>query len=481
MDEKQLWRFFETLRPRLEMARKVDEELNSQLAYRFNVLDYIRTSELGLSRVIADLLDPRATHGQRALFLDIILRGLQRSSRDRGRPLRLTRRYGENEDWRVVEESVDVQVERTITTPDGPRRLDVSVEFTGSDEHRRCLAIENKPYAGDQPNQIGAYLRFMKDEYGHQHGHQSTNHLLIYLSPTGNPPSSRSLNEADLRGAIKECNFAVMGYSRESVAESGEDENDTNASRLLLDYSLADWFSECRRQCDVERLRNFLRDADTFCRQTFGGVVMTDTTHEQMRQFLRDTNNMKIAMEVSHHWPDVRAGIKKSFAARLAERILARLRDDCQLGDLQCENRVTGHDGTRWQDISVYRHGDAWRVNGHQVSIKMQAQRQGTEAWIIGIATGDQLAELRDALKVSLPKSLGTAKASGGWPWYEEVRDRWGWWNRDVADLAREQEKDGEATLYFVERFAHICSVALPIIDETIHRYEAGRLWRPDD
>lgn len=476
MDTDQLQRFFDKLRPRLEMARKVDERLNSQLAYRFNVLDYIRTSELGLSRVIADLLDPRATHGQRTLFLDIFLRGLQRSSKERGRPLHLTRGYGKNENWDVVENSVDVQVERTITTPDGPRRLDVSVEFEGSDEHRRCVAIENKPYAGDQPNQIGAYLHFMKDEYGHKHSVQSTNHLLIYLSPTGNPPSSESLDkEKDLPAAIRECNFAVMGYSRESVADSGKDENDTDASRLLLDYSLADWFTECRRQCDVERLRNFLRDANSFCQQTFGGAAMTDTTHEQMRQFLGDPDNMKVAMAVHSHWPDVRAGIKRRFAGRLVERVSARLREDCQLSDLQCENRVTGHDGDRWQDISVYRHGDAWLARGHQVSIKMQAQRQGTEAWIIGIATGDQLAEIRDALNASLSKALGTAKASSRWPWYEWVRDRWGWWNRDVADLAREQEEDGEATLYFVEQFARICSVAVPIIDETLFKHKADQ------
>lgn len=470
MDTEQLSRFFNELSPRLDMAREVDDRLNSELAYRFNVLDYIRTSELGLSRVIADLLDPSATHGQKTLFLNTFLRGLQCASEQRGRPLDITRDYGHK--WEVVGDT-RVQVERTI--PPGRRRLDISVEFKGSDGRLRCLAIENKPYAGDQKNQIRDYLDFMEKEYGRKDGHQPTNHLLIYLSRTGELPSEWSVEKERLAREIEEYDFAVMGYSMEGAAASGKDDDSSSESRLLVDYSLAKWFAACRKECDVERLRNFLRDAEAFCKQHFGGAAMPDRTQDQIRQFLEDPHNMKIAIEVHRNWPEVRAGIKRRFAGRLVERIRARLRDDRQLRDLQCEHRVTGHDGDRWQEVSVFRHGDAWRVKGHQVSIKMQAQRQGTEAWIIGIATGDQLAEVRDALSASLSKDLGTAKTSTHWPWYEWIPDRWGWWNRNVADLAREQAEDGEATRYFVERVAHLCAAAVPIIDETILKYKDDR------
>lgn len=72
--ERELYqRFFATLAPRLEMARFVERELDRDLARRFNVFDYLRTDELGLSRIIADLLDPAGTHGQGALFLKALL------------------------------------------------------------------------------------------------------------------------------------------------------------------------------------------------------------------------------------------------------------------------------------------------------------------------------------------------------------------------------------------------------------------------
>ena len=68
VDAESLRGFLDGLRPQLEWARKVESELDRRMARRFNVLDYIRTSELGLSKIIADLLNPNAAHGQGVLF-----------------------------------------------------------------------------------------------------------------------------------------------------------------------------------------------------------------------------------------------------------------------------------------------------------------------------------------------------------------------------------------------------------------------------
>ena len=81
-DEREYERFFAELAPRLKTAKQLDAELDRHLARRFNVFDYLRTDELGLSRVIADLLDPRATHGQGELFLETLL---ERIDHDPGR------------------------------------------------------------------------------------------------------------------------------------------------------------------------------------------------------------------------------------------------------------------------------------------------------------------------------------------------------------------------------------------------------------
>ena len=122
------------------------------------MFDYIRTDELGLSRVIADLLDPHGNHGQGSLFLRLIpavgeLIGAERLP---------------------DEDEISVELERGTPTQ---RRIDVSVEMR-IDGQRYCLAIENKPYTGDQKDQVKDYLEFLSDEYGE-------NFILVYLSPQG--------------------------------------------------------------------------------------------------------------------------------------------------------------------------------------------------------------------------------------------------------------------------------------------------------
>ena len=74
MSRGELQRFFAEVAPRADTAtaEKLDIELNRQLARRFNVFRYLRTDEMGFSKMIADLLDPAGDHGQEALFLELL-------------------------------------------------------------------------------------------------------------------------------------------------------------------------------------------------------------------------------------------------------------------------------------------------------------------------------------------------------------------------------------------------------------------------
>lgn len=462
VDRQGLDRFFEGLRARVELAQEVDDQLDRQLARRFNVLDYIRTSEMGLSRVIGDLFDPKASHGQEILFLDTFLLGLKRSSEDARRPLDLTLGYGD--EWTVRGDTVRVHLERVIA---GGRRLDVSVEFKGSDGKTRCLAIENKPYAGDQKDQIHDYLDFMEKEYGGRSDGTPTRHLLIYLSRTGEGPSEWSVRGSRLAKEVGERDFVVMGYyayslSNESAGTSDSDD-DSDPSRLFLDYTLAEWFGACRRACDIDRLRSFLRDAESFCERRFGGSSMADTKTQQIVSFLQEPNNFDLAAAVHQHWPAARGALLQGFASQLARRISEEV--GASFG-LKCENNVTGLDD-KWQAISLFPHGDAWRVGADRVTIRLEAQSRPATNWIIGVAGG--IGVIRDTVG-PLATALGEKKQSRKWPWYEFVDERWRWWNKIAPALARETEDRDEATKYFVRRFREICEKAVPIIDKAVGR-----------
>lgn len=168
MDQYQ--RFFDELAPRLETARELERELDAHLARRFNVFDYLRTDELGLSRIIADLLNPAGKHGQGPIFLELLLDGIGW----KGQSLLKAR------------STISVEVEKAI---DGGRRIDIFVHIGGY-----CLAIENKPYAGDQPSQVRDYLVWLRKQ-------ALEKYALVYLSPSGASRSRSLSSHALLRGS----------------------------------------------------------------------------------------------------------------------------------------------------------------------------------------------------------------------------------------------------------------------------------------
>ena len=227
-----LARFFNELTPRLEAAHTVERELDRQLARKFNAFDYLRPNEQQLSTLIAGLLDPKGKHGQGDIFLRGFLKLLAKEGFDRLGDLRNGR----------------VDTEFPIK---GRRRLDIVVRI----DNLLCLAIENKPWAGDQPDQIKDYLDGLQGRYDE--------FLLIYLSPQGDPPSEDSVKPADLQGEAGKS-LRIMPYRHRAKGAWDDDFKRTG-------FGLADWLRKCRAHCDVDRLRWFLREAETYCETEFGG------------------------------------------------------------------------------------------------------------------------------------------------------------------------------------------------------------------
>ena len=436
-------RFFAELAPRLKVARDLGRELDRKLAQRFNILDYLRDDELGLSRIIADLLNPKASHGQGMLFLQTLLslEGLKNTRH-----------------WPGLDRNqISVVVERKITAN---RRIDISVHIGGTDGQTYCLAIENKPYAGDQKNQVKDYLDHLKREY-------CDRFLLIYLSRTGEGPLEESIRKTEL-DAWKD-RFAIMPYYR-----GQEDQSDKFAA--FHPHSLADWFGECRKNCEVDRLRWFLRDAETFCQQRFGDqAVIADRKKKATFDFvLSNPSNLKTALAVFESWPDVRNHVCEKFLNQIETAVkehekLKEFADSMKVGHTYEGEHGRSH-------IWLYR--DCWTryevdssdLNQH-TSIRMESGAKGPNGWYIGVsspmaemANGDK--ERRQRLVIELKNKLGRGNEESWWPWWEWVDEDKGNWNSLVPDLHQEYEaKDDKITRYFVDKFTDIAEKAIPVIN----------------
>ena len=135
---------------------------------RFNVFSALNmcSDEMRLhSRLLATLLNPKASHGLGNEFLKLFLIAL-----------------GLPEDY--ITYCKEQIVERTIgeVTETTGGRIDIILEDRG-----HAVIIENKIYAGDQPNQLLRYHNYGVKTFG------ENNFKLVYLTLYGSDPSPYSL------------------------------------------------------------------------------------------------------------------------------------------------------------------------------------------------------------------------------------------------------------------------------------------------
>ena len=440
-EQRALERFFVELGPRLETARTLERELDRQLARRFNVFDYLPTDELGLSRMIGDLLDPAGSHGQGAAFLQCLTDKLEFA-----------------EDCNLSRSKVKVDVELTITNERGEeRRIDIAVQI--DDAHgKHCLAIESKTnYAGDQPDQVKDYLWWLKKKY--------CEHLLVYLTPTGEGPSEYSVSRDTIEKLKSETprRLVIM-----PCGPSGE--LDDTFNDLRLPFSLADWLADCRRGCDVDRLRWFLREAETFCQRRYGGTAVTTTESNTVKDFvLANPENMATALAVYQSWPAIAAPIKRDFLKLIHDKLKkgAGLPEDTEVDPLRDGEKRRG------SYIRIYR--KSWlpyhysNDQKERTTICVQAESRCHTDWVIGVSSvstddvDEKDKERRQRLQNAFAKHGGQ---SNTWPWWEWIEGEYCHWDALTPRLYQEcQDGGGEIADYFVEKFKDVFDKAASIID----------------
>lgn len=441
-DMERYRRFFMALGERIESARAEEREQDRLHAGRFNAFDYLRTDELRLSKIIADLLNPNGPHGQGASFLE------------RFRNLVGSDRWPADGDVRAGDFGARVVRERM--THRG-RFLDISVELPSPGQEPACIAIENKPYATDGECQIEHYLEFLKQEYGGRF-------LLIYLSRHGGMPSEESLP----RHACKD-GLAVMSFCQGAPADDDED-----ACPLRLPFALTDWLQECRRLCDVERLRWFLDEFETFCHKTFGGIVTTASEQKEVRDFiLASDDNFRTALTVVETWPCIRKNVVGQFLEVLRKRLGDKLHvyDDLQIHSGFLDSASKSKNG-------VWAFRQAWRTGfGGALPLVYLSCDSKANSWYVGVFVdpdiGDDIAreKLTERLHERLQKNeadlKGVFKSSGWWSWYRYL-EKHRRWEPLLANLHRETQEPDELTDYFCGQFVEPAKLIIPIIDEVL-------------
>ena len=246
----------------LAQARRL---YSDRLAPDFNALDFLRVDEIGLSRLIAWLLDPSETHAQGTAFLAAYIATFA-------------------PEWTHFPlDGVRVQLEAPCSAGG---RLDVLV--SGPDWR---IAVENKPFAGDQNLQLTRYLATIDAV---RHG------KLIYL--------------AGLEG---------QGPSEDSISAALKEERLETGQLVLSSYSaLRPWLDLCRGACKAERIRSFIDDIQRHILHQFEGYRdMTEKT-AVIDAVMSDRKSLEAANLIAASWPGAQKALLEDFHEHFA--ILAK-------------------------------------------------------------------------------------------------------------------------------------------------------------
>lgn len=249
--------------------KKASDEAKSRLADRFapdfNMFDFLRQDEMGVSNVLAFLLNPKGKHGQRDAFLRLFFEYLQI-------------------------DGFDSEAEWTVSTEkqaNGQRRIDVYLESTNA-----VLAIENKPWGIDQDKQLSDYADFIKKQ-------KKENWLLIYL-----------------------CNSEP---SKESIPKAKRESLENSKNMLCVDFfRLVRWLDRCSEVCKAANIRAFIEDFTRFVRIHVNGDFDMSDTKEIVDSILASDESVESAFLVSSLLSDV----KRRLLCQLKEDLEGLVKDN---------------------------------------------------------------------------------------------------------------------------------------------------------
>ena len=139
----------------------------------------------------------------------------------------------------------DSQVHAEHRTDTG-RSIDIVVRVRGN----TWIGIENKPWAGEQPNQISDYLRYLQTRARSVTGPDA---WLVYLSGDGKRPETLP---DDPKDQMRCPTLPYRGAEHDSL-------------------SMENWIEKCRTECEAERVRWFLTDFLQYLRKQFEPAEVT--------------------------------------------------------------------------------------------------------------------------------------------------------------------------------------------------------------
>jgi len=350
------------------------------LSPEFNCFDYISPDEMRLSEILAGLLNPAGKHAQGRIFLSCFLH-----------------RIG-LDDW----DAGGTQHVGTEVTTFNDRRFDIEIGWSD-----RKLVIENKPWASDQENQLQDYIADLR-------GSNLTSWHLVYLSGTGQEPSSVSIPDSALLEFKRSKNITLSSYAA-----------------LIIP-----WIDDCKSVCQSERFRWFLEELRLYCMAEFEGEHDMQERQAVKKEILDSSHTLEAALEIFSAVPDIKQELLTLF--------IGQMKTHSDKAGLSCEWY-----GEYWKKYSEFN----LTVSADQeYRLTFQFQKAPLNGLIFGMSKKDEGLPDKPEIAELMRKAglgLGSGKTSSWWPWFAPVRAGIRDWEKDALPWMKMQ--DGTLAVEFIE------------------------------
>ncbi len=367
-DEAHLYHFFSVLREKRKAFVDNYAFFAPKLAPLFNSFQFIRPDEMKLSEILATLLNPQGNHAQGDIFLKLFFSTI-------------------DIDYPNYTNNIKVRCEvSTDWLENKSRRIDIAVTFG---DHFG-IAIENKPWASDQFQQLSDYAKQMQNKFGE-------NWCLIYLSGYNSNPSENSISPAQLETLEENNQYKKINFGQ-----------------------IVEWLKNCEAQCQADHVRHFLRDFIGYCENEFlGEIDMVDAN--LIKDFALKSENLELALVVGQQMTAIKEELLKKFVTDLEAQFKVALPD----WEFKLDKNFS-YWSCKWKPIKF--HKPEWKSYYLAIGFE-QNQCNGL---IFGIRKeDDKIPDLpADTLKNLNEKLKKPGLKSPMWPWYFNLPPPYfEWWN----------------------------------------------------
>ncbi len=329
------------------------------LAPGFEYFRFARLHENALSSVFADMLRPNGSHGQGESFLRFFLETIGLEDQCLSNP--------------IVE---------TEYQANGQRRIDILLQFNDL-----ILAIENKPWASDQDDQLRDYSEFIRSKTFPK----GRSWKILYIS--NRVPDERSLSASDRSDMIKKGHLIEIDFQK-----------------------IVTWIESCAQVTRALRVRVFLEELAQYIRREINGEPQMNEAEEIKKIILGSPDNIKSTIALNQVIRSARIDLLR----RLHDGIKGEIRRHeipmdlvWEEVDLEAFKRHSGFGLKRYVDQDIYLRFEFDGVNSNGF---FWGIRRSSESVVDDEIRWQRILEV-------MKSNIGGAKQSPWWPWYTEWPD----------------------------------------------------------